>query len=253
VGLEIVSLPDVVLAVDDEPVILEVTASALAMRGLEVVTATTADLALEFLRRRSFGCLLTDKNLPGMNGIELIRETRRLQPHCACMLMTGYSSTDSAIEALRLGATDYLTKPFESLALVAEKVHRAIENQRVQLERDRLFDALRDFQAELKQREDQVSTQRNEIEMFNQILELRVDQATADLRRERDELIARVSGGASRDEAEIIGAEMALHLVKDIQLAGTPEAAPLRGELQRVVRQLEMHIHTLWQAMKTRT
>jgi FixJ family two-component response regulator len=246
--MEVTSFLDAVLVVDDEPLVLEVAATAISMRGLEVVTAGTADEALALLRQRGFGCLLTDKNLPGMNGIELIRETLRLQPHCACMVMTGYASTQSAVEALRLGAVDYLTKPFESLPLVAEKVWRAIENNRAQHERMRLLQRLSDFQAELSQRADQVSRQRTEIEMFNEILELRVAQATSDLRRERDELLARMGGGASRAEAEIVGAEMALILVRDIQLADAPEVAPLRGELQRVVRQLERHIESLRKA-----
>jgi FixJ family two-component response regulator len=244
--MEVAHFPDAVLVVDDEPVVLEVASEALTMRGLEVTMATTAEEALELLGKKDFGCLLTDKNLPKMNGIELMREARRLQPHCACILMTGYSSTESAVEALRLGATDYLTKPFESLALLAEKVQRAIQNHRAQQERDRLLDYLREFQAELSHRDEQVSRQRTEIEMFNEILELRVEQATKDVRRERDELLAKMSaGGASREEAEIIGAEMALLLVRDIQLANSPKSAPLRGELQRVVRQLETHVRTL--------
>jgi DNA-binding NtrC family response regulator len=244
--MEVANFPDAVLVVDDEPVILEVASEALTMRGLEVTTATRAEKALELLGKKDFGCVLTDKNLPGMNGIELMREVRRLQPHCACILMTGYASTESAVEALRLGATDYLTKPFDSLALLAEKVHRAIENHRAQQERNQLLDYLREFQGELTRRDDQVSRQRTEIEMFNEILELRVEQATKDVRRERDELLAKMSGGgASRKDAEIIGAEMALLLVRDIQLADSPESAPLRGELQRVVRQLETHIRML--------
>ncbi len=243
--MEVANFPDAVLVVDDEPLVLEVASAALALRGLEVTTAATAEEALELLRKKGFGCLLTDKNLPGMNGIELMREARRLQPHCACIVMTGYASTESVVESLRLGATDYLTKPFESLPLAAEKVHRAIENHRAQHERNRLLDRLREFKAELSQREDQVSRQRTEIEMFNEILELRVEQATKDVRRERDELLARMSGGASREEAEIVGAEMALLLVRSIQLADSPVSAPLRGELQRVVRQLETHIQTL--------
>jgi DNA-binding NtrC family response regulator len=242
--MQVADFPDAVLVVDDEPVVLEVAAEALAMKGLQVTTARTAAEALELLGKQDFGCLLTDKNLPGMNGMDLMREARRLQPHCACILMTGYASTESAVEALRLGATDYLTKPFESLALLAEKVHRAIQNHRAELERNRLLDYLREFQAELSHRDEQVSRQRTEIEMFNEILELRVEQATKDVRRERDELLAK-AGGASRAEAEIVGAEMALLLVRDVQLADTPEAAPLRGELQRVVRQLETHIRTL--------
>jgi len=237
-----------VLVVDDEPLILEVVASAISMRGIPVITSNNAEQALALLRQRIFGCLLTDKNLPGMSGIDLIRESLAVQPHCACMVMTGYASMQSAVDALRLGAVDYLTKPFDNLTLVVEKVIRALENNRAHYERSRLLQQIKEFQAELDQSADQVSRQRTEIQMFNQILEARVQQATADLRRERDQLLGKMSGGASRQEAEIVGAEMALILVRDIQLADTPETAPIRGELQRVVRQLESHIKSLREA-----
>jgi hypothetical protein len=78
-----------------------------------------------------------------------------------------------------------------------------------------------------------------------EVLELRVRQATADLRRERDQLLHQLGSGASRTEAEIIGLEMALLLVQDLSARPGLDVGPVRGELQRVVRHLESHIRGL--------
>lgn len=245
VGIEVPDFPRRVLLVDDEPIVLEVLTRALALQGIEVTAVTTAEQALALLNQEGFGCLLADKNLPGMDGVALIAEVRALQPHCACMVITAYASTSSAVQALRLGATDYLEKPFNDLDLVAEKVKVALENHRIGFERVRFLERLREFQAELEVKEDQVSRQRTEIEMFNEVLELRVAQATQDLRKERDELAARLGQGPSLREGEIVGAEMALMLLKDVQQRPGANVAPLRGVLQRVVRQLESHLRRL--------
>ena len=80
-------------------------------------------------------CVLADKNMPGMDGIEMLRRVREAQPHCAFIVMTGYASTESAIEALRLGAVDYLQKPFDDLDVVAQRIEDAIQQVRTEIER----------------------------------------------------------------------------------------------------------------------
>jgi DNA-binding NtrC family response regulator len=244
-GIEKVDFPDTVLVVDDEPVVLEVLERVLPLQGLSVVSVATAEQGSDLLRRQRFGCLLADKNLPGKDGLALIAEAREVQPHCARIVMTAYASTASAVEALRLGATEYLEKPFADVELMAEKVRLAIEHQRAEFDRARFLARLREFEAELAKQDAELTGQRTEIQMFNEVLELRVQQATADLRRERDELLQRASAGASRNEAEIIGLEMALLLVQDLVHRPGLDAAPVRGELQRVVRHLESHIRRL--------
>ena len=244
-GIERMEFPDTVLVVDDERVVVEVLERILPMRGLSVVSAGTAEQASDLLRRQRFGCLLADKNLPGKDGLLLIAEARELQPHCACILMTAYASTPSAVEALRLGATDYLEKPFPDIELLAEKVRLAIAHQRAEFDRVRFLKKLGEFQAELTRKDAVVAGQRGEIEMFNELLEQRVRQATADLRRERDQLLQQTGSGTSRAEAEIVGLEMALMLVQDIAARPGLDVGPVRGELQRVVRQLESHIRRL--------
>jgi CheY-like chemotaxis protein len=234
--------PDSVLVVDDEPIVLQICSRILPVFGLEVVTAKSAEDAFPLLRGARFGCVLTDKNLPGADGLEVMRETRRLQPHAACVMMTAYSSVESAVEALRLGANDYLTKPFEDIDLIAQKVQLAIKSQRAQFERDELLQRVRVFQAELSSRRGESAQDGTAIEAFNGVLEERVRDATADLRRERDELQSRIASGLPREEAEIVGVEMAILLLRDLQHKDTPASAEVRGELARAVRQLEAYV-----------
>jgi FixJ family two-component response regulator len=241
-ALEKVDFPDTVLVVDDEAIVVDVLERILPMRGLSVVSVGSAEQASDLMKKRRFGCLLADKNLPGKDGMALIAEARQVQPHCARIVMTAYASTSSAVEALRLGAHDYLEKPFQDIELLAEKVRLAIAHQRAEFDRVRFLKRLGEFQAELTRKNSQVSEQRGEIEAFNAVLEERVRQATADLRRERDQLLQQRASGAPRQEAEIVGAEMALALVQELADSPGAEVAPIRGELQRVIRQLESHI-----------
>ncbi|TMB26921.1 MAG: response regulator [Deltaproteobacteria bacterium] len=245
VGIDIVNFPNTVLIVDDEPIVVQVLQRVLPRQGLRVTSVSNAEEATDVLQRENFGCMLVDKNLPGKDGLVLISEVRKLQPHCACIVMTAYASTASAVEALRLGAADYLEKPFHDIELVAEKVRRAIEHQRAESDRARFLARLREFESELDKKESEVSQQRTEIEMFNEVLEARVEQATRDLKAERDELVKRLDGGTSRQNAEIVGVEMALMLLEDLQARPGLDVAPFRGELQRVVRQLQAHVRRL--------
>jgi FixJ family two-component response regulator len=246
IGIEIVNFPNTVLIVDDEAIIQQVLQRVLPRQGLRVICVSNADEATDVLQREIFGCILVDKNLPGKDGLELIAEVRKLQPHCACIVMTAYASTSSAVDALRLGAADYLEKPFQDIDLVAEKVRLAIEHQRAEFDRARFVRRLREFEAELGKKESEVNEQRTEIEMFNEVLEARVAIATRDLQAERDELRRQLgSSGEIRHNAEIVGVEMALILLEDLQRRPGLDVAPFRGELQRVIRQLQSHVRHL--------
>jgi DNA-binding NtrC family response regulator len=244
-GISISTFPDSVLVVDDEPIVMQVLMKVLPAHGLKAASAKTAEDALVRLEKDAFGCVLTDKNLPGMNGLDLIRQTRKLQPHCACIIMTAYASTESAVEALRLGATDYLEKPFQDIDLVGEKVRLATQHHRDAFERNRLLRKLREFQAELDSKEKENSQQRTEIQMFNEILEARVKQATKDLQWKLDEYEQRLTPKASVRDAEIIGVEMALMMIEDLTARPGEKYAAVRGDLQRIVRQLQSQLQLL--------
>jgi DNA-binding NtrC family response regulator len=103
-----------VLVVDDEPDIRELVAEHLRNRGIAVATASDASDALAMIARdpARFRLIVTDLQLPGADGLEVLRVARSANPSCFVVLITGYASLDSAIQAVRLGAYDYLTKPF---------------------------------------------------------------------------------------------------------------------------------------------
>ncbi len=124
------ALASKVLIVDDEAVVRDVL-SRLLGRESDVAVAQTEDAesALTLLRDERFDVLITDKNLPGMGGVELISQARRLRPQIEAMLVTGYPSGESIISALAAGASDYLVKPFDDLRGVRAKVRAALERR----------------------------------------------------------------------------------------------------------------------------
>ncbi len=101
-----------VLIVDDEPSIRDVLSRTLSMAEYKVETVGDARGALDRLRLADFDLLIADLRMPGMDGLALIREARRLQPALKVIIVTGYSSEESAIEAVNLGVVGYLIKPF---------------------------------------------------------------------------------------------------------------------------------------------
>src|SRR3954454_9253616 len=132
-----------VLVIDDEPIVLDLFQRVLSERGLAIRTARSAEEAFALIEREGFGCVLADKNLPGLDGIELIRRVRQVQPYCACIVMTAYASTASAVEALRLGAVDYIEKPFDDLDRVAARVDDALKAMKDEYDRQVLLARLR--------------------------------------------------------------------------------------------------------------
>jgi excisionase family DNA binding protein len=101
-----------VLVADDEEAIRDLLARALALADYDVETVPDGQAALDRLRARPYQLLITDLRMPGLDGLSVIREARRLYPHLPVVIITGYSSESSAIEAINLGVAGYLTKPF---------------------------------------------------------------------------------------------------------------------------------------------
>src|SRR6187431_2509206 len=101
-----------VLVVDDEASIRDLLAKTLALAEYEVDTAPDGRSALERLRLYPYDLLIADLKMPGMDGLTLIREAKRLKADLPVIIITGYSTESSAIEAVNLGVAGYLTKPF---------------------------------------------------------------------------------------------------------------------------------------------
>jgi excisionase family DNA binding protein len=101
-----------VLVVDDEAAIRDLLSKTLALAEYDVDLAPDGRTALERLRIIPYDLLITDLKMPGIDGLAVIREARRLKPDIPVIIITGFSTEASAIEAVNLGVSGYLTKPF---------------------------------------------------------------------------------------------------------------------------------------------
>lgn len=111
-----------ILVVDDDPIARDVVFSILSQEGYYVVSAKDGFEAIDVIRKENFDMLITDLVMPGIDGIELIKSSLKINPELATVIITAYGTLDSALKAIDLGAYDYITKPFkieEILFLVA--------------------------------------------------------------------------------------------------------------------------------------
>jgi len=113
------------LVADDEESIRELLARTLALAEYDVETVGDARAALDRLRLADYDLLIADLRMPGMDGLLLVREARRMHPTLSVIIITGYSSEASAIEAVNLGVVGYLVKPFR-VPQVLSAVARAL-------------------------------------------------------------------------------------------------------------------------------
>jgi DNA-binding NtrC family response regulator len=103
-----------ILLVDDDPFILEGIGADLENQGFEVTKAGSGDQAVELLASAAFDLVMTDLVMENVDGIQVLKKTKELQPDTMVIIITGYGNLKSAIEALRNEADDYLLKPCES-------------------------------------------------------------------------------------------------------------------------------------------
>lgn len=173
--------PDTVLLVDDEKSILDVLSMGFKKAGIPVKTAINAEDAILQLESFKFGAVVTDKNLPGKSGLDLLKVISERYPNCARVVITGFVNTESVLEAMRLGADDYLLKPFESIMLVVERVKQAMKHRKVQTEREALATALREMEKSLRKSESTAFQKGTELDLFQNVVELRIEDATREL------------------------------------------------------------------------
>ena len=112
-----------ILVVDDEPSIRDLLSKTLALAEYEVDVAPDGRAALERMRTHAYDLLIADLRMPGMDGLSVIREARRLKPGLPVIIITGFSTESSAIEAVNLGVSGYLTKPFRVPEVLKAAAH----------------------------------------------------------------------------------------------------------------------------------
>jgi len=138
-GTAVVSELDM-LVVEDEAFQREMLRDLLTREGHRVTEAESGEKALQLLESSLFDLILLDFRMPGMNGLELLRQIKRINPEIEVVIMTAYGSIETAVEAMKAGARDYLTKPidFEELCFLIERVaeHRTLVRENRMLRRE---------------------------------------------------------------------------------------------------------------------
>ena len=142
-----------ILVVDDEQNVVEILLDLFSEHPYDVDAVNTGEEALESLEAGSYDLLLTDINLPGVNGLEVLAAAREANPEMVVVIITGFASTGTAIDALRHGAYDYITKPFD-LWEVDQVVARGLKSLRLARENRRLLQDLQIANEELRRHEE---------------------------------------------------------------------------------------------------
>src|SRR5215510_14844050 len=131
------STPPRLLVVEDDTTVRDFCVRLLRMNGYQVLSANNGVEALERLKERRYDLVFTDLQMPQMGGIALLQEMRQRYPETDTIVFTAHATVETAREALKLGAFDYLTKPV-SVDDLERTVRRAMEWRRVRLEKERL-------------------------------------------------------------------------------------------------------------------
>lgn len=147
-----------VVVIEDDAVQRQALKDVLMMEGLHCEAFASPEQALSNPALMQSDLLITDLNLPGMNGLELIQQVRQTAPEMSAILMTGHATLQTAIDAVRVGAVDYLLKPFR-LSTMLSTVSRALEQQRLRRE-------VLQLQQDLKARYEEVLLINKELDAF---------------------------------------------------------------------------------------
>lgn len=160
-------MPERILIVEDSTPIREVITEFLSSEGHLCDAVAKGEAALALLQTHTYDLILTDLRLPGVDGFTLIREANRLQPETPKIIMTAFTDITDTLEAIRLGAYDFIRKPIPRLEELGVVVARALEHRRLLLERD---------------------AQRKELARLNEQLEAEVERRTQELSKANQQL-----------------------------------------------------------------
>jgi putative nucleotidyltransferase with HDIG domain len=133
-----------ILIVDDEEHICSILARRLTKEGWSCVTANDGEEALNHFRKDNFSLIISDNKMPKVNGLELLKIAKSLNPNMMVIMMTAYPEIDIAVEAIRLGAYDFIIKPVE-LDLVVLSVKRALERKELEQELEAYYKNLEEL------------------------------------------------------------------------------------------------------------
>jgi len=138
-----------ILIVDDEENIRDLLVEVLAFEGYYTDEAENGDKALNKLKKNSYDLIITDLIMPGIDGLEVLKRAKELYPDVVVIMMTGQATMESAIKSLKLGANDFITKPFEITPLL-QTLEKNLLNQKLKRENVRLLEQTQKDRDKLK-------------------------------------------------------------------------------------------------------
>jgi signal transduction histidine kinase len=162
-----------VLVVDDEESLLAVLSQVLSKSGYEVTAAASGEEAWEIFKTDPFPLVITDIVMKEMTGIELLKKIKEMCPDTQVIIITSYASLDTAVNALRSGAYDYLFKPFEDLDMISTVTGRAVEKMKLISENRQLIEKLNRKGDELEHR---VEERTSELDLTNEQLKSEIEE-----------------------------------------------------------------------------
>jgi len=130
-----------ILVVDDEVELKNILVESLTSQGYETSGLASGEKALAALRTEPFDVVLTDMMMPGMDGITLVQEGLQIDPHLVCIVMTGQGTIQTAVDSMKVGAFDYVLKPFR-LQTLLPLITRAMNVRHMRLENLQLREPL---------------------------------------------------------------------------------------------------------------
>jgi len=154
------------LIVDDEAAQVTALCRALQVNGYDTTGVESASRALGLLQERRFDILITDLTMPGLDGIALLRAAREIDPDLIGIMMTGHGTVDSAVEAMKTGALDYILKPF-NLSGILPVLSRATTLRRLRIENAALVQGIADRTAELERTNRELRSANQDLDAYN--------------------------------------------------------------------------------------
>ena len=161
-----------ILIADDNESLCQVLEELLNEEGYDVTIAHRGDDALVELQRQPHHLALLDIRMPGLNGMEVLQEIKTTFPKTDVIIITSHASVDSVVEAIRLGAQDYMIKPFDDLDIVSHVVRRSITKRRLQDENEKLYGELKANNIKLEESVKRLSSLNNTSKALHSFLEL---------------------------------------------------------------------------------
>lgn len=219
---------DQILLLDDDPSILEVMRSHLARLGYSCAVETSPLRAVELLRRRTFGLLISDLRMPELDGMEVVRRAKDVDPDLAIVVVTAMLDLSTAIDAIHGGADDYIVKPFR-LEELARATERALEKRSITIQNRQYQERL---EARVREATEDLARVNTELRDTRQYLVNLLDSTVdAILTTDSANRIEYVNDGAQRmlgyAEGELMGME-----VQQLYAGGANEVAHIRRKLR---------------------